>query len=53
MSNPPNVPRFDTEKVLSEIMVGYLRLADKGELQELEGDEVRLDNMVQDLDVVG
>lgn len=45
------VPRFDSDKIVEEIM-RHLRLADKGELQELEGDEVRLDTMVQDLEVV-
>ncbi|KXJ28946.1 vacuolar protein sorting-associated protein 37C [Exaiptasia diaphana] len=47
------VHQFDTEKVIREVMgPALLGRADKGELQELEGDEVRLDTFVQNLAVI-
>lgn len=55
--SPPSlvtVPRFDSDQVVQELMNTIkAQDPDKGELQELESDEDRLDAMVHDLEVVG
>jgi len=48
-----SVPRFDSDQIVHDLM-NTIKASDpdKGELQELENDEDRLDMMVRDLEVV-